>query len=267
MLRLKQFRDRTQGLPDLLNFALTPADGVLQNKDGSLTVSWYFRGEDMDSATHAELAGISARLNGILVRLGNGWMLNCDAIRRPATVYPADGHHPDRTTWLIDEERRRQYEREGAHFETTYALCLTYLPPMRTSNRIVEMIYEDAGRDDSAKGFAARILAQFERQVDDFESALSATLPLRRMRGIRRTDFAGREYIEDEQLQYMDFCVSGVLRPVRLPSIPMYLDSLIGTYPFYGGIAPRVGDMHIQVVSIDGFPHDSYPGVLHALDE
>lgn len=97
MLKLKQFRDRTQGLPDLLNFALTPADGILQNKDGSLTVSWYFRGEDMDSATHAELAGISARLNSILVRLGNGWLLNCDAMRRPATVYPADGHHPDRT--------------------------------------------------------------------------------------------------------------------------------------------------------------------------
>jgi type IV secretion/conjugal transfer VirB4 family ATPase len=267
MLKLKQFRDRTQGLPDLLNFAMTPADGILQNKDGSLTVSWYFRGEDMDSATHAELAGISARLNSILVRLGNGWLLNCDSMRTPATVYPATGHHPDRTTWLIDEERRRQYELEGAHFETTYALSLTYLPPLRTSNKIVEMIYEDEGRDDSANGFAARILAQFERQVDDFELAVSSILPLRRMRGVRRTDFAGRDYIEDEQLQYMDFCVSGVLRPVRLPSIPMYLDALLGTYPFYGGIAPRVGDMHIQVVTIDGFPHDSYPGILHALDE
>jgi type IV secretion system protein TrbE len=267
MLKLKQFRDRTQGLPDLLNFALTPADGILQNKDGSLMVSWYFRGEDMDSATHAELAGIAARLNSILVRLGNGWLLNCDAIRRPATVYPADGHHPDRTTWLIDEERRRQYEHEGAHFETTYALSLTYLPPLRTSNKIVEMIYEDEGRDDSADGFAARIVAQFERQVDDFEMAVSSILPLRRMRGVRKTDISGREYTEDEQLQYMDFCISGVLRPVRLPSIPMYLDALLGTYPFYGGIAPRVGDMHIQVVSIDGFPHDSYPGVLHALDE
>ena len=267
MLKLKQFRDRARGLSDLLNFALNPADGVLQNKDGSLTVSWYFRGQDMDSATHSELAAISARLNGILVGLGNGWLLNCDAIRRPATTYPAQGHYPERISWLIDQERRQQYEREGAHFETTYALSLTYLPPVRTSNKIVEMIYEDEARDDSAEGFAARILAQFERQIDEFESALSATLPLRRMRGVRRTDFAGREYIEDEQLQYMEFCVSGLLRPVRLPTIPMYLDALIGAHPFYGGIAPRVGDMHVQIVSIDGFPHDSYPGILHALDE
>ncbi|WP_137935842.1 conjugal transfer protein TrbE [Chitinivorax sp. B] len=266
MLRLKQFRDRTQGLPDLLNFALMPEDGILQNKDGSLTVSWYFRGEDMDSATHAELAGISARLNGILVGLGNGWMLNCDAIRRPATTYPSGGQFPDLTSWLIDEERRHQHELEGAHFETTYALSLTYLPPLRTSNKIIEMIYEDDGRDDSEAGFAARILEQFKRQIDDFESALSATLPLRRMRGIHRTDAFGKEYIEDELLQYMDFCVSGQLRPVRLPTIPMYLDAVIGAYPFYGGIAPRVGDYHIKVVAIDGFPQESYPGILHELD-
>jgi type IV secretion system protein TrbE len=266
MLKLKQFRDRTRALPDLLNFGLLPEDGILQNKDGSLMVSWYFRGDDMESATHAELAAISARLNGILVGLDSGWMLNCDAIRKPATTYPADGEYPDRTSWLIDAERRRQYEQEGAHFETTYALSLTYLPPLRTSNRMIEMIYEDVGRDDSAQGFAARILAQFKRQVDDFESAASASLPLRRMRGVRRIDFAGREYIEDELLQYLEFCVSGVLRPVRLPRIPMYLDALIGAHPFYGGIAPRVGDMYIQVVAIDGFPHDSYPGILHSLD-
>ena len=268
MLRLKQFRDRTQGLPDLLNFGLLPEDGILQNKDGSLTVSWYFRGEDMDSATHSELAGISARLNGILLGLGNGWMLNCDAIRKPATTYASNGATPDRTTWLIDEERRRQYEQEGAHFETTYALSLTYLPPLRTSNKIVEMIYEDASRDDSAAGFAARILEQFKRQIEDFESALSATLPLRRMRGIQRTDpITGKSYIEDELLQYLDFCVSGRLRPVRLPTVPMYLDALIGAHTFYGGVAPRVDEMHIAVVGIDGFPHDSYPGILHALDE
>lgn len=266
MLRLKQFRDRVQGLPDLLNFAMMPEDGILQNKDGSLTVSWYFRGEDMDSATHAELAGISARLNGILVGLGNGWMLHCDAIRKPATSYPVQGHFADRTTWLMDEERRRQYEHEGAHFETTYALSLTYLPPLRAANKIVDMIYEDEGRDDSEDGFAARILTQFKRQIDDFESALSATLPLRRMRGVRGTDAFGKEYVEDELLQYMDFCVSGVLRPVRLPSIPMYLDAVLGAYPFYGGIAPRVGEMHIKVVAIDGFPHDSCPGILHELD-
>jgi type IV secretion/conjugal transfer VirB4 family ATPase len=267
MLRLKQFRDRTRALPDLLNFGLLPEDGILQNKDGSLTVSWYFRGEDMDSATHAELAATSARLNQILVGLGTGWMLNCDAIRKPAHAYPQAGHFPDRTSRLIDQERRRRYEQEGVHFETAYALSLTYLPPLRTSNKVIDLIYEDEGRDDSAGGFAARILNQFKQQVDDFQANVSITLPLRRMRGIPKVDYAGRDYIEDELLQYLEFCVSGILRPVRLPTVPMYLDALIGAHPLYGGIAPRVGDMYIKVVAVDGFPQDSSPGILHALDE
>jgi type IV secretion system protein TrbE len=267
MLRLKQFRDRSQGLSDLLNFAMLPEDGILQNKDGSLTVAWYFRGDDMDSATHAELAGISARLNRVLVGLSNGWMLHCDAIRKPATLYPSTGHFSDRTTGLMDQERREQYEREGAHYETTYALAMTYLPPLRVSNKLIEMIYEDESRDRSEAGFATRILEQFKRNIDDFESTLSPTLAMRRMRGVRRTDAAGASVVEDELLQYLEFCVSGQLRPVRLPSVPMYLDALIGAYPFYGGIAPRVGNMYMAIVAIDGFPHDSHPGILHALDE
>jgi len=267
MLKLKQFRDRTQGLPDLLNFAMMP-QGRHPAEQGrqphgelvfprrgygqrhSSGTGWYFRALERHSGRSRQ------RLDA---------QLRCHP--QAATTYPSNGHFPDRTSWLIDVERRRQYEHEGAHFETTYALSLTYLPPLRTSNRIVEMIYEDEGRDDSAEGFATRIVEQFKRQVDDFESALSATLPLRRMRGIRRTDFAGREYIEDELLQYMDFCVSGVLRPGTLACHSDVSRCADRRLSLYGGIAPRVGDMHIKVVAIDGFPHDSYPGVLHALDE
>ncbi|QDQ27569.1 conjugal transfer protein TrbE [Chitinimonas arctica] len=266
MLKLKQFRDRSQSLADLLNFALMPEDGILQNKDGSLMVAWYFRGEDMDSATHAELASISSRLNNVLVALGSGWMLNCDAIRRPATVYPGTGSFTDRTSWLIDEERRSQYEAEGSHFETTYAMTLSFLPSLRTANKLIDLIYDDDQRDTSDTGFARRIIEQFKRQVDDFESVLNATFPMRRMRGVTRQDVTGASFIDDEFLQYLEYCVSGERRPVRLPSIPMYLDALIGCHTFYGGIEPKVGERHIKVVAIDGFPHDSYPGILHVLD-
>src|SRR5687767_10255451 len=109
MLSLKQFKDKVRGLPDLLNFGMMVDDGILQNKDGSLTAGWYYRGEDMASATHAELAAISARLNGMLLNLGSGWMLNCDAMRKQATQYAPMGSFPDRTSWLMDEERRLQY--------------------------------------------------------------------------------------------------------------------------------------------------------------
>jgi len=61
MLKLKQYRDAAVGLPDLLNYALMPDEGIVQGKDGSLMASWYFRGEDMGSSTAQELAQLSAR--------------------------------------------------------------------------------------------------------------------------------------------------------------------------------------------------------------
>ncbi|HVZ42785.1 MAG TPA: transporter [Ramlibacter sp.] len=267
MLQLKQFRDRARGLPDLLNFAMMVADGVMQNKDGSLSAAWYFRGEDMASCTHEELAAISARLNAALSLMGSGWMLNCDAIRRHATDYTGVGAFPDRTSRLIDEERRELYASEGRHFETVYALTLTYLPPLRQASKLADLMYEDASRDKSEQGLADRLLAQFQQQVEDFESVLSNTFPMRRMRAQQDKDPHGRPRTTDAFMQYLEFCVSGVLRPVQLPSIPMYLDAVIGCHPFAGGIAPRVGDLHIKVIAIDGFPQDSYPGILHVLDE
>jgi len=167
----------------------------------------------------------------------------------------------------MDMERRDQYESEGAHFETVYALTLTFLPLLRVGSKVADLIYDDEHRDTSDAGLANRILDQFKRQIDDMESVLSVTFPMKRMKTVRGVDEFGREYVMDELLQFLEYCVSGIVRPVKLPSIPMYLDAVIGAHPFVGGIAPKVGPKYIKIVALDGFPQDSYPGILHILDE
>ncbi len=267
MLGLKEFRSQARALSDLLNFAMLPEDGILQNKDGSLTAIWSYRGDDMDSATHAELAALSARLNTALLNMGSGWMLNCDAIRRPAQSYPEQGTFPDRTSWLIDAERRQNYEAEGLHFETQYVLALTYLPPIRQAGKLADLMYDDNLEQKNKKGLSDRILKRFQRKIDDFESSISNLLPMERMRGAPGTDATGRPYVMDALLKHLEYCVSGISRPVRLPTIPMYLDAVIGCHPFIGGFAPKVGNKFIKIIALDGFPQESYPGILHILDE
>jgi len=105
MLALREFRATAKGLPDLLNYAAVVDDGVVLNKDGSLTAAWTYRGEDLDSASPAELASLSARVNAAFARRGSGWMLHVDALRTEARGYPDAGAFPDRTTLLIDRER------------------------------------------------------------------------------------------------------------------------------------------------------------------
>ena len=42
---------------------------------------------------------------------------------------------------------------------------------------------------------------------------------------------------------------------------------LLGGQELWGGIIPRIGRKHIQVVAIEGFPMESYPGMLSLLTD
>ena len=130
-MQFTEHRSRAQGLADLLLYDSLIDDGVMLLQDGALMAAWTFRGPDMASATNGEMAALSARLNSVL-KLGTGWMIQCDAIRSRAPEYPAPGAFPDAITTLIDEERRQQFSAEGVHYEGEYFLSLTYLPPEQT---------------------------------------------------------------------------------------------------------------------------------------
>lgn len=106
-MQLTEHRSRAHGLADLLLYDSLVDDGVMLLQNGALMAVWSFRGPDMGSATNAELAALSARLNSTL-RLGTGWMIQCDAVRSWAPEYPDAGCFPDPITRLIDEERRQQ---------------------------------------------------------------------------------------------------------------------------------------------------------------
>ena len=126
MLALKPFRDTASGLVDLLNWSHLVADGVVLCKDGSLLAGWFYRGPDIASSTDDERNWLTGRINAALARLGSGWATWVEAARLPAPGYPRRelSQFPDAVSRLVDEERRRQCLREGAHYESEYALIV-----------------------------------------------------------------------------------------------------------------------------------------------
>src|ERR1700756_4147988 len=86
-LQLKRHRSGEAGVCDLLNYAAVVADGVVIGKNGALIAGWEYSGDDNASVTDIERDMVSVRINQALARLGNGWMLHVDAVRRPAEVY------------------------------------------------------------------------------------------------------------------------------------------------------------------------------------
>ena len=271
MVPLKIYRDRSPDFPDLLNWGSVIEDGVILNKDGSLLAGWFYRGEDLATVPVAERNHVSSLVSSALSRLGTEWMLHQDVIREEACGYPEphESAFPDPVSKLIDEERRLQFQEEGAHYESTYGLVLTFLPPLLLQSKLTRLFFSENGTDSkvSEKSIGDRILREFQSALNEIEDRLSGTLRLERMRGHRVVDEFGYDHTQDRLLQYLNRLATGKDHPVNLPPIPMYLDAVIGAQEFRPGIVPRLGERLIQTVAIDGFPPESHPGMLAALDQ
>jgi type IV secretion system protein TrbE len=265
MINLFEYRSKDQGLADRLTYAAIIEDGVMLNKDGSLLASWSFRGPDLNSSTNEELGSIASRLNGAL-RFGSGWMMHCDLIRFSSTGYPKKNFFPDRTTRIIDDERRQQFLAEGSHYDSLYYITLSYLPGHQVDGKMANMVFDENSKMDESMLWK-KTLSQFEEQVQQFEDELSSIFVMTRLKGKHEFDEFGRHHVKDDLLRYLRFCVTAENTPMNLPPVPMYMDTLIGSEEFFGGIAPRIGKKHIRVIAIDGFPHESYPSIFSGMDE
>ena len=265
---LRPHRSQKKAFPDLLEYAALIAPGVVLTKGGSLLGGFYFRGRDLTSSTASERNYVTSRINAALARLGSGWVSWIDAIRLPAPAYPSPSrsHFPDAITSLIDEERRQAFDREGSHFESEYALVLQYTPPRLTEQKLGEMMFDDDARPKVDPGAASHAnVTRFESVLSDVADYLGDALRLRRMAAVE-ISVGDKTILRDELVTYLHYCVTGLLQPVNIPPVAMYLDALIGRYECWPGNTPRIDGRYVGVVSIGGFPQELYPNILDALD-
>jgi type IV secretion/conjugal transfer VirB4 family ATPase len=267
--KLSRHRAKDAGLADLLNYAAEVEDGVIVCKSGALMAAWLYRGNDNASSTDEEREIVSYRINQALAALGNGWMVHVDAVRRNAPNYsdPGFSYFPDGITLAIDEERRRHFNSLGTMYEGFFVITVTYFPPVLAQAKFVELMFDDDSETMDKKARTRSVLAQFKQEVATLESRLGTFLKLERLQGRPVIAEDGIAKTEDDFLRYLQFCVTGLNHPVLLPSNPIYLDALIGGQELWGGVIPKIGRKFIQVVSIEGFPMESYPGILAQLAE
>ncbi len=250
MLNLAEYRQRPALLADWLPWAGLVAPGVVLNKDGSFQRTARFRGPDLDSATQGELIATSARLNNALRRLGSGWALFIEAERRQAADYPRSDF-PEPLSWLVDQERRAAFEEAGNHFESAYHLTLVFLPPEESRARAAGMLYEN--RPSEGVDWRER-LAAFVAETDRVFDLLDGVMP----------EIA---WLDDGQtLTYLHATISTRRYPIGVPEVPFHLDALLTDSALVGGLAPTLGDAHLRVVSVRGFPTSTWPGILDDLN-
>jgi type IV secretion/conjugal transfer VirB4 family ATPase len=250
MLNLIEYRKRPALLADWLPWAGLVAPGVVLNKDGSFQRTARFRGPDMDSATQGELVATSARLNNALRRLGSGWALFVDAERREAANYP-ESSFPEPLSWLVEEERRAAFEESASHFESGYHLTLLYFPPEESTARVARLLYEN--HRSEGVDWRERLEA-FVSETERFFGLLDGVMP-------------EVSWLDDARtLTYLHGCVSTRRHVVAVPEVAMHLDALLADEPLVGGLAPMLGNQHLRVLSVRGFPTSTWPGLLDDLN-
>ena len=250
MMNLAEYRRAASRLADYLPWVALVGPGVVLNKDGSFQRTARFRGPDLDSAVAAELVAVAGRINNAFRRLGSGWAIFVEAQRHEASTYP-ESTFPDPASAMVDAERKADFEEAGAHFESQYFLTFLYLPPAEEAARTESWLYE--GRERSGVD-PYDVLRAFTDRTDRVLALLDGFMP-------------ECAWLDDsETLTYLHSTVSTKHHRVRVPETPVYLDALLADQPLTGGLEPRLGDQHLRILTIVGFPTATTPGLLDDLN-
>lgn len=250
MMNLAEYRRTASRLADYLPWVALVGEGVVLNKDGSFQRTAKFRGPDLDSAVAAELVAVAGRLNNAFRRLGSGWAIFVEAQRSEAATYPVSTF-PDAASALVDAERKADFEEEGSHFVSGYFLTLLWLPPAEDAARSESWLYE--GRETSGVNPWDQVHGFIDR-TDRVLALLDGFMP-------------DCHWLDDAAtLTYLHSTISTNRHRVRVPEVPVYLDALLPDQPLAGGLEPRLGNHHLRVLTITGFPGATTPGLLDELN-
>lgn len=250
MFNLAEYRRTSARLPDYLPWAALVGDGVVLNKDGSFQKTAKFRGPDLDSSVTSELTAVSHRLNSAFKRLGDGWSVFIEAQRLPANLYPASVF-PDAASALVDAERKADFEDRSSHYESAYFLTLCFMTSEDIAAKGETWLFE--GGTPGVLN-ARDLVDAFLDNTDRLLKLLVGFMP-------------ECQWLDDSAtLTYLHSTVSTKVQRVRVPETPMYLDALLADQPLSGGLAPILGTSHLRILTLNGFPTATVPGILDELN-
>lgn len=260
-------KDKSQSFSELLPYTALVDDGIMLTTEGTLIAGFFFQGDDTQAFTHEELEGRSAILNDTIKNLGDNCVIHVDAIRTPATEYPPQEKRffTDPVTAKIDNIRREMFER-GSHSETTYALLVTYVPPKIREKKVTDLMYDNPEGHKEESPFTKN-LNIFKERLFVLEENLRSVLRLDRMHSIFSENEFDQEVHTDELVNYINYCLTGQYMRIKIPDTPMHITSLLGVENFEPGLISVLGNKNIVTVSVNGYPIESTPAILSALDK
>lgn len=246
------------GFDSCLQYCSMLEPGIMLLKSGAYMVGFLYQGPDLESATTQEAEWLSASFNNAIKRLDEGWMIQQIVCRAHSSEYP-DGYFDEPTNRLIDMERYMQHTQEGSHYETFAYLFLTYLPPKHSQGGALTSFGDFAlGKsNEDEKSYMERDIKHIKEVVSNFQVSFSQLIRFRRL------TFSATN---DELLHAINMILNQENHPCRLPDPPDNLDSWLAR-DLENGEMLVYDNKLVAILSVDGFPPSSRPGILSGIEK
>jgi type IV secretion system protein TrbE len=259
-------RTSAKSLAELLPWGVLAGSGLVLTKDGLWLAGYYFRPPDSASRTDDESDMLALHVNDALRSLGSGWATWSDVVSYPSSQYPApeESSFPDWYSAAVDDARRESFRAAGQHFENDRAFLIAFKPPAKQVSKLTDLFLSDnkRGRTPTQR----RVMQNFERDLGILENRMAGPLGMRRMQTFEVQDGTGGRHLQDELVNYLNFCATGRAQGIMLPSSAIDLDHVIAEQDLYPVNNPIIGGDYIAVVTIDGFPAESQANIISALN-
>ena len=250
LTKVSKYRSKKQGLSSKIRYWGFIEDGFMLNSDSSLMTCYWYRGEDLATASAEYMAAVSAYINRALMHLTEGWAMHVDCVCYESTGYISEEecYFPHPVLKLIDDERREIYESEGSHYENAYVITLTWLPPKKIARQFARIYSSGKNKD-----IIEEALYYYKKCCTQIINGLTASFPF-----IKQMN-------NQEMLTYLHRSITGKSHIVNVPDKPVYLQRILASQD-YSHRDAKIGNKYIQVVAICGFPKESYPAILDTLN-
>ena len=249
------------GIAEYLRYSHMVTPEVMQLKDGGFIAGYWLQGPDLESSTYAELEYLSEMIaRAFTVQLDTRWHVHFEYFRRETHEYP-ENCFSQTTTRLIDMERSRQFEQEGSHYESQQAMFITYVPPSFEQSSIFRQTAKVllGTEHEAQEDIFEKQLQRFEDTVQALGDSFSLVMKIKRMTYI--ADPANPLGGNVELLQAINACTNNRWHPIRVPSMPAYLDCLFARDTFNGKDLTYDHE-YIKCISLANYPAGTFPGLL-----
>jgi type IV secretion system protein VirB4 len=159
----------------------------------------------------------------------------------PATGYLTPASYPHAVHRLIDERRKRFFNRVGTNYVSKRFMSVTWIP---NQDRIEKLRKAVAGGVEAAAEPYDAMLDEFEAVLVRVQSKFRSSFKMRRLTEFDDVDADGVARRRSDLLRYLRFAVTGIDKPMNVP---------------------RIDGMYVKCLVVKSFPEELYPSVLQGL--